>query len=42
MERYWSDEMNDHDFLSDAADKELMRVLEQHVRDHEEFYLALK
>jgi hypothetical protein len=42
MLRHWSEEMNDHDFLSDAADKELMRVLEQYVRDNEEFYLALE
>lgn len=42
LEQRWSEGMNDHDFLSDAADAELMRVLEQHVRDHEEFYLALK
>jgi hypothetical protein len=40
LEQHWSDEMNDHDFLSEAADGELMRVLEQHVREHEEFYLA--
>lgn len=42
LEKRWSEQMNDHDFLSDAADKELMRVLEQHVRDNEEFYLALE
>jgi hypothetical protein len=41
MEHHWSDKLNDHDFLTDAADAELMRVLEQHVRDHKEFYLAL-
>ena len=42
MEWHWSEEMNEHDFLSDAADKEIMRILEQHVQQNEEFYLALK
>jgi hypothetical protein len=41
-ERYWSEALDEHDFLSDEADAELMRVLERHVCEHEDFYLALK
>jgi hypothetical protein len=42
LERHWPDELNEHDSLSDNADAELMRVLERHVREHEQFYLGLE
>jgi hypothetical protein len=41
LEHNWLDSLNDHDFLSDEADKDLMCALEQHVRQNEDFYLAL-
>lgn len=42
LEECRSDVSNEGDMLSEDADRELMRVLERHVRDNEEFYLALK
>jgi hypothetical protein len=42
MERYWTEALDEHDFLSDEADAESMRVLERHVSEHEDFYLAPK
>jgi hypothetical protein len=42
LERHWTDELNDLDFLSDAADRDLMRALEIHVQENEKFYLALE
>lgn len=42
LEQRWSDALNEHDLLSDEADKELMRTLGQHVLEHEDFYLKLE
>jgi hypothetical protein len=41
LERFWTDELEEYETLSEAADRELMLVLEQHVRDYEPFYRAL-
>lgn len=41
LEQCWPEELDEHDFLSAEADAELMRVLEIHVREHEDFYVAL-
>ena len=41
LERYWTDELNDLDLLSDEAETELMAVLEAHVSAEEDFYLGL-
>jgi hypothetical protein len=42
LEQHWSDELNDLDLLSDEADRDLMRALEKHVQENEEFYLSLE
>jgi hypothetical protein len=42
LEQHWPEEMNEHDSLSDEANAELMRVLERHVREQEQFYLGLE
>jgi hypothetical protein len=42
MEKHWPEELNEHDFLSDEAEKDLMLNLEEHVRQNEEFYLSLE
>ena len=42
LERHWSDELNDFDFLSDEADEDLTRALEKHVQENEAFYLSLE
>jgi hypothetical protein len=42
LEQHWSDELNDLDFLSSEADEDLMRALEKHVQENEEFYHSLE
>jgi hypothetical protein len=41
LERYWPDTLDERDMLSTEADADLMGALEQHVSEHEAFYLAL-
>lgn len=41
LERHWSDALDHDDVLTAEADRELMRVLEQHVCENEAFYLTL-
>ena len=41
LDRLWRDELDQFDVLSYGADAELMRVLEQHVRENRAYYLAL-
>ncbi len=42
LEHHWSDELNEHDILSDESDRDLMQALERHVKQNEAFYLALE
>lgn len=42
LDHCWSESLDEYDTLSEEADHELMRVLECHVYDNEEFYLALE
>jgi hypothetical protein len=42
MEKHWHEEFNEHDFLSDESEKDLMLNLEKHVQQNEEFYLSLE
>lgn len=42
LDQFWPDEeLDDFDSLTAEANEELMRVLERHVAEHEEFYLGL-
>ncbi len=41
LERYWTEDLNELDFLSDEAETELTAVLEAHVSGEEDFYLGL-
>jgi|CXWL01.1.fsa_nt_gi hypothetical protein len=41
LDEVWLESLNKADVLPEEADRELMQVLSQHVRDNEEFYLAL-
>lgn len=40
LEIAWSEVLDRHDLLSHEADAELMKVLEEHVSRHQDFYLA--
>lgn len=42
LSAYWTDELNALDCLSDQADRDLIRALEQHVLLHESFYIELE
>lgn len=39
LEKYWLEDLIAHDTLTDEADKELTRLLEQHVEENKVFYL---
>lgn len=39
LEQHWTEELNDHDILSDEADRSLTAALERHVAENEAFYL---
>jgi len=41
LERYWTEDLDQFDILSDEADAELMEVLTAHVAGDEDFYLGL-
>ncbi|MFC3441265.1 hypothetical protein ACFOKF_08650 [Sphingobium rhizovicinum] len=41
LEERWTDEMDYLDGLTPEADAELMRLLEAHVSEHEEYYAAM-
>ena len=42
LDLHWSDALNEHDVLTAEADKDLLQALQQHVRQYEAFYLALR
>jgi hypothetical protein len=42
LERHWSEDLDKYDVLTAQADKDLLRALQHHVRQHEAFYLALR
>jgi hypothetical protein len=42
MEKHWPDKLNENDFLSDEAEKDLIQRLESHVLQNEKFYLTLE
>lgn len=41
LERHWPSLLDELDVLSQEADRDLLRALEQHVAKHETFYLTL-
>jgi hypothetical protein len=41
LDKHWPSELNEEDYLSDEAEKDIMRELERHVNQNEAFYLAL-
>lgn len=42
LEQHWSDALDEFDVLSAETDAELLRVLQRHVKEEEDFYLALE
>lgn len=42
LEERWTEDLDEFDVLTSEADQELMMMLEKHVSEHEDFYLALR